>query len=63
LSPKSYKYADHYIEVEKVISYYDTYYPVCREGEEDIPPDDVGGRPGYSEYVQVINTYGFFTKD
>lgn len=46
---------EHYIEVEKVIRDYDTYHPVCVEGEGDTPPEDVGGRPGYSEYFKAIN--------
>lgn len=46
---------EHYIEVEKVISDYDTYHPACIEGEGDTPPEDVGGSPGYSEYLKVIN--------
>ncbi|WP_423408311.1 plasmid pRiA4b ORF-3 family protein [Heyndrickxia sp. MSNUG] len=49
---------EHYIEVEKAIRDYDTYHPVCLEGEGDTPPEDVGGRPGYSEYLKVINDPG-----
>ncbi|MGA9226908.1 MAG: plasmid pRiA4b ORF-3 family protein, partial [Mesobacillus sp.] len=45
---------EHYIEVEKVISDFNTYHPVCLEGEGATPPEDVGGRPGYSEYLKAI---------
>jgi hypothetical protein len=46
---------EHYIEAEKVISDYDTYHPLCLEGEGDTPPEDVGGWPGYTEYLKAIN--------
>jgi hypothetical protein len=45
---------EHYIEGEKLISDYDTYHSVCIEGEGDTPPEDVGGRPGYTEYLEII---------
>jgi Plasmid pRiA4b ORF-3-like protein len=29
-------------------------YPLCLEGERACPPDDVGGTPGYQEFLEVI---------
>jgi hypothetical protein len=29
-------------------------YPLCVEGERACPPDDVGGTPGYQEFLEVI---------
>lgn len=44
----------HYIEVEKIIDDYDSNYPVCLEGEGNTPPEDVGGEPGYEEFLQIM---------
>ena len=32
-----------------------TRYPVCLEGERACPPEDVGGSPGYAEYLETLN--------
>lgn len=44
----------HYIEVERIITDYDKYYPVCLEGEGNTPPEDVGGECGYEEFLEII---------
>lgn len=45
---------NHVIKVEKVIEDYDKNYPVCMEGEGNAPPEDVGGEPGYEQFLRVI---------
>ncbi len=45
----------HNIEVEDFIFDYDKNYTVCLNGEGDSPPEDVGGEPGYDEFVSIIN--------
>lgn len=45
----------HYIEVQKVIDNYDKNYAVCIDGEENAPPEDVGGEYGYDEFLEIIS--------
>lgn len=45
----------HDIVVEKVIGDYDKNYAVCLDGEGDRPPEDVGGEPGYEDYLKIIS--------
>ncbi len=40
--------------VEKVIDDYPTNYPVCLEGSGDAPPEDVGGKTGYEDFVNAM---------
>lgn len=44
----------HTIEVERVIDDYTLNYPICEDGEGSAPPEDVGGEPGYEEFLAVI---------
>ncbi|MFC0469157.1 plasmid pRiA4b ORF-3 family protein [Halalkalibacter kiskunsagensis] len=44
----------HHIVVEEMIDDYDVNYPVCLAGEGDAPPEDVGGEPGYDEFLATI---------
>lgn len=44
----------HDIIVEKIIDDYDVNYPVCLSGEGDAPPEDVGGEPGYEQFLAII---------
>ncbi|WP_335871116.1 plasmid pRiA4b ORF-3 family protein [Bacillus sp. 2205SS5-2] len=44
----------HIIEVEKVIDDYRLNYPICLAGEGNAPPEDVGGEPGYEEFIRII---------
>ncbi|TYS17825.1 plasmid pRiA4b ORF-3 family protein [Rossellomorea vietnamensis] len=30
-------------------------YPVCTDGKGSAPPEDVGGEPGFEEFLRVIN--------
>jgi hypothetical protein len=46
---------EHYIEVERMIDDYDVNYPVCLDGEGNTPPEDVGGKHGYEEFLEVIS--------
>jgi hypothetical protein len=43
----------HVIEVEKVIDDYDVNYPTCLAGEGNTPPEDVGGEPGFEEFLKI----------
>ncbi|WP_113930621.1 plasmid pRiA4b ORF-3 family protein [Bacillus sp. P14.5] len=45
----------HEIQVENVIQDYKVNYPVCTEGEGSAPPEDVGGVPGFEEFIRVIS--------
>ena len=52
-----YDYGDnwiHEITVGKIIDDYDKNYPVCLIGEGNTPPEDVGGAPGYMEFLDII---------
>ncbi|HWK24089.1 MAG TPA: plasmid pRiA4b ORF-3 family protein [Ureibacillus sp.] len=44
----------HEIEVEKVINEYHDYHPQCVDGEGNAPPEDVGGVPGYTEFLSIL---------
>jgi hypothetical protein len=44
----------HTIEVERVIDNYTLNYPTCEGGDGNTPPEDVGGEPGYEEFLAVI---------
>jgi len=44
----------HDIVVEEVINDYDKNYSTCLEGEGNRPPEDVGGKYGYEDYLKVI---------
>jgi hypothetical protein len=44
----------HKIEVTRVIDEYENNHPVCIDGAGDAPPEDVGGEPGYAEFLGVM---------
>ena len=44
----------HEIIVKGIIPDYDKNYPICLEGIGDAPPEDVGGIPGFEEFIVVI---------
>ncbi|MFC0272259.1 plasmid pRiA4b ORF-3 family protein [Metabacillus herbersteinensis] len=44
----------HSIEVVRMIEDYDVNFPVCLDGEGHAPPEDVGGEPGYEEFLHII---------
>ncbi len=45
----------HLIEVEDVVALEPgTTYPRCLAGKRSRPPEDVGGPPGYAEFLRVI---------
>jgi hypothetical protein len=44
----------HTIDVERVIENYDVNFPICLAGEGNAPPEDVGGEPGYEEFLHII---------
>jgi hypothetical protein len=45
----------HKIELEKVIEDYEFGYPTILEGEGACPPEDVGGIPGYEQFLVAWN--------
>ncbi|MFI8577824.1 plasmid pRiA4b ORF-3 family protein [Rossellomorea aquimaris] len=54
----NYDYGDnwkHTIEVERVIHDYTFNYPICEDGEGSVPPEDVGGQPGFDGFLDIIN--------
>ena len=45
----------HEIEVEKISDPVQRYeYPACTGGERNCPPEDVGGPPGYYNFVEAM---------
>ena len=44
-----------YIDVEEIIEDYDKNYPLCIDGEGNAPPEDVGGKWGYEDFLKIIN--------
>lgn len=54
-----YDYGDdrqHRVKVEKVLPPdLDLPYPICLDGSNACPPEDVGGVPGYYEFLKAIN--------
>jgi len=44
----------HDIVVEKIINDHDKNYAICLEGVGNRPPEDVGGKYGYEDYLRVI---------
>lgn len=47
-------YWRHNIELEKIVEDYEYVYPICIDGEEACPPEDVGGVCGYKEFLKEI---------
>jgi Plasmid pRiA4b ORF-3-like protein len=46
----------HTLEIEKVVAAEEgTRYPVCVAGARACPPEDVGGMPGYEDFLAAIN--------
>jgi len=54
-----YDYGDnwqHKVKVEKVLNIdLGLTSPLCLAGRNACPPEDVGGAPGYSEFLEAIN--------
>jgi hypothetical protein len=47
---------EHNLRIEKIINAYPALrHPVCLDGANACPPDDVGGPPGYANFVQAIS--------
>jgi hypothetical protein len=47
----------HLIEFEGVFpKQSDTKYPICLDGERACPPEDIGGPPGYEQFVELLQT-------
>ncbi len=45
----------HTIEVEREeVAAYRKQYPICVDGAEPCPPEDVGGPPGYREFLLAV---------
>ena len=46
---------EHIVTLEKVLPYSkDVTVPKCLDGERSCPPEDVGGSPGYQEFLQAF---------
>jgi hypothetical protein len=45
---------EHEISLEKVIDNYEWNYSVCLEGEGNTPPEDVGGEPGFQDFLSIL---------
>lgn len=46
----------HLIELEQTIEGYDDALPACLDGAGDAPPEDVGGEPGYEDFLETIQS-------
>ncbi len=44
----------HTIDIERIIENYEDNFPTCLAGEGNAPPEDVGGEPGYEEFLRII---------
>jgi len=44
----------HEITVDDIIPNYENNYPICLEGVGETPPEDVGGIPGYEEFLEIM---------
>lgn len=44
----------HFITLEKIVEDDGSYLPTCIEGERACPPEDIGGLPGYLEFVKIM---------
>lgn len=49
---------EHQIIVEKVLPPDQLPHPVCLDGEHACPPEDVGGSPGYTEFLEAVTNPG-----
>lgn len=47
-------YWEHDIKVEAIIDSYDKNYPTCIEAEGLVPPEDIGGVPGYEAFLGIL---------
>lgn len=45
---------EHDLVVERRVTGADVPYATCLEGERSCPPEDVGGPPGYMEYLEAL---------
>lgn len=45
---------NHEITIENIITDYNKGYPTCIGGVGDAPPEDVGGVPGYEEFLEIM---------
>jgi len=54
----TYDYGDnwqHYIEITGVLEAYSGPCPVCMAGEGNSPPEDVGGAPGFENFLEILS--------
>jgi hypothetical protein len=53
----TYDYGDfweHLIEVVEIVDDYDSRRALCLSGQGDAPPEDVGGEPGFMEFLRIL---------
>jgi hypothetical protein len=48
----------HDVALEKILPAAGRVSPVCLAGERHCPPEDVGGVPGYAEFLEVVFEHG-----
>lgn len=44
----------HNVELERILPASGVVRPICLAGERHCPPEDVGGVPGYEDFLEVI---------
>ena len=45
----------HLIRIEKTLAPTPMSHPMCIDGERACPPEDVGGYPGYADFVRIMS--------
>ncbi len=46
---------EHLIRIEKTLAPMPMSHPMCVDGAQACPPEDVGGYPGYADFVRIMS--------